>query len=175
MPPVVDIAWSAPFAELAVGRRFESAARTVGESDVTAFCALTGDWHPQHSDPAWAARSPFGEQIAHGMLVLSLAVGLVPLDPTRVRALRRIGDAVFKRPLRFGEQMRVAGEIASLRRVDESAGLVDLRLSIRNGESALVCRASVQVLWIDGDVDPYTGLGAGSEPGATPPGGALAG
>lgn len=142
--------WSAPFGELELRQEFEGGSRVVTESDVLSFCELTGDWHPQHSDAEWAASSPFGERIAHGMLVLSLAVGLVPLDPERVRALRRIGDAVFKRPLRLDEQMTVAGEIAGLRRVDESAGLVELALAIRNGDGALLCRARVALLWADG-------------------------
>lgn len=144
--------WSAPFERLELGLRFEGGSRVVSESDVLAFCELTGDWHPQHSDANWAASSPFGERIAHGMLVLSLAVGLVPLDPERVRALRRIGDAVFKRPVSLGERITVAGEVASLRKVDARAGLVELALKIKNGDDALVCRASVQLLWAGDDV-----------------------
>ena len=48
---------------------------------MVAFSALTGDWHPQHSDAVWAADSAFGERIAHGMLIVSFAVGLVDFDP----------------------------------------------------------------------------------------------
>lgn len=168
---MAELVWSAPFEELEVGQGFRGASRIVGEEDVLGFCALTGDWHPQHSDGAWAARSAFGERIAHGMLVLSLAIGLVPLDPLRVKALRRIGDAVFKRPLRFGERMSVDGEISSLRRIDERAGLVDLRLGIRNGENALVCRAGVQVLWLGGGAES-DGRSRGG--GTAPPDGATA-
>lgn len=142
--------WSAPFEDLSAGQRFQSDARQVSEADVLAFCALTGDWHPQHWDAVWSQGSAFGERIAHGMLVLSFAVGLVPLDPRRVKALRRIGDAVFKRPVRLGEEISVAGEISSVKPIDDSAGLVELRWSICNGEGALVCRASVQVLWTGG-------------------------
>jgi 3-hydroxybutyryl-CoA dehydratase len=139
--------WSDPFEQLSVGERFESAARTVRDTDVIVFSALTGDWHPQHCDPRWAAASPFGERIAHGMLVLSLAVGLVPLDPERVLALRRVSDVVFKRPVRLDESISVCGEITALRPVDERSGLVDFGWRIRNQDGALVCRAGVQVLW----------------------------
>jgi 3-hydroxybutyryl-CoA dehydratase len=144
---VAEVRWSDPFAGLAVGQRFRSGERAVEERDVDAFAALTGDRHPQHCDPQWAAASPFGERIAHGMLVLSLAVGLVPLDPERVLALRRVGDVVFKRPVRLGESIHVAGRIAALRAVDEDAGLVDFGWQIRNADDALVARAGVQVLW----------------------------
>src|SRR5271170_2436894 len=139
--------WSDPFESLSVGQRFESKRRTVRDTDVIVFSALTGDWHPQHCDPEWAAASPFGERIAHGMLVLSLAVGLVPLDPERVLALRRVSDAVFKRPVRLNDVICVKGEIAALRPVDEHSGLVELAWQIRNQDGALVARANVQVLW----------------------------
>jgi acyl dehydratase len=141
------INWSEPFERLSTGRRFRTAPRTVSEADVVGFCALTGDWHPQHCDPRWAAASPFGERIAHGMLILSFAVGLVPLDPERVIALRRVSDAVFKRPLRLGEQIAVEGEVTRVSAIDEATGLVELGLAIVNQDGALVCRTRVQVLW----------------------------
>jgi 3-hydroxybutyryl-CoA dehydratase len=143
--------WSDPFEQLSVGQRFESGRRAVRDTDVIVFSALTGDWHPQHCDPEWAAASPFGERIAHGMLVLSLAVGLVPLDPARVLALRRVSDVVFKRPVRLDESISVDGEITSLRPIDEGSGLVDFAWRINNQDGALVARVGVQVLWRGGD------------------------
>ena len=149
----MSMSWSAPFEELSVGQRFASPERPVRDTDVLVFAALTGDRPPQHCAPQWAADSPFGERIAHGMLILSLAVGLVPLDPRRVLALRRVADVVFKRPVRFEEAIHVAGEIAALRPIDassptgERAGLVDFSWQIRNQDDALVARATVQVLW----------------------------
>jgi len=44
--------------------------RTITEAGVGAFSALTGDHHPQHTDAQWAAETPFGGRVAHGMLVL---------------------------------------------------------------------------------------------------------
>jgi 3-hydroxybutyryl-CoA dehydratase len=139
--------WSDPFERLSVGQRFCSGRRAVCDIDVLLFSALTGDWHPQHCDEAWAASGPFGERVAHGMLILSLAVGLLPLDPKRVVALRRVSDVVFKRPLRLNEAMSVEGELLALRPIDAGTGLVDFGWAIRNQDGALVCRANVQVLW----------------------------
>ena len=97
--PPMSLNWSCPFEELEAGQAFATRGRTVTEADVVGFAALTGDWHPQHTDAVWAAESAFGERIAHGLFVLSLAGGLVPFDPERVVALRRVGDVVFKRPV----------------------------------------------------------------------------
>jgi acyl dehydratase len=133
--------FSAPFEALEPGLEFTTRGRTVTEADVVSFAALTGDWHPQHADAQWAAESPFGERIAHGMLVLSFAVGLVPLDPERVVALRRVGDATFKRPVRLGDTVRVRGRIAELAPAGEDTGLVGLAWNVLNQDGRTVCRA----------------------------------
>ena len=139
--------WSAPFDALEVGLAFETRARTVTEADVVGFAQLTADWHPQHTDAEWAAGSAFGERIAHGLLVIAIAGGLVPFDPERVRALRRVGDAVFKRPVHFGDTLRVAGRIAELQPVGEEAGLVGFAWRVLNQRGQAVCLARVEVLW----------------------------
>jgi acyl dehydratase len=136
-----------PFERLHEGDRFASHGRTVTDSDVHAFAAQTGDFHPQHVDAAWSATSPFGERVAHGMLVLSYAVGLVGFDPEKVMALRRVSDAVFKRPVKLGDTIRVEGKVAGLSPISDEAGLVTLELRILNQEDRIVCRARVEALW----------------------------
>jgi len=139
--------WAAPFDELRAGESFTTRGRTITEADVVGFAALTGDWHPQHADKIWAAASAFGERIAHGMLVVSFAVGLVPFDPERVVALRRIADVVFKRPVRLGDTIHVEGAVADLRALDERTGLVTWSWRVVNQDARLTCRAGVQVVW----------------------------
>jgi 3-hydroxybutyryl-CoA dehydratase len=139
--------FSRPFDELEAGDRFTTRGRTVTEADVVAFATLTGDFHPQHTDAEWSAAKPFGERIAHGMLVLSYAAGLVPFDPERVVALRRVKDVVFKRPVRFGDTIKVHGRVADLREVDPAAGLVAVALDVKGAEAKTVMRATVEVLW----------------------------
>jgi len=136
-----------PFGELAVGDRFVTGARRIEERDILDFAALTGDGHPQHTDPEWATGSRFGEQIAHGLLVLSFAVGLLPLDPERVVALRRVGDAVFKQPVKIGDTVHVEGEIVRTREVDAEHGLVEARLRILNQSGRLAVRTDVELVW----------------------------
>ena len=142
-----SVSWFAPFEALETGQSFVTRGRTVTEADVVGFAALTGDWHPQHSDAHWAAGSAFGERIAHGLLVVSMAAGLVPFDPDRVVALRRVSDATFKRPVRFGDTLHVEGRIAELTAASDEAGLVAFAWSVVNQEGRTVCRARVEVLW----------------------------
>jgi 3-hydroxybutyryl-CoA dehydratase len=135
------------FQELTVGERFSTASRAVREEDILEFAALTGDSHPQHVDPDWAAQSRFGEQIAHGLLVLSFAVGLLPLDPDRVVALRRVGDAVFKQAVKIGDEVHVDGKITALTELDEGQGLVETTLRILNQDDRLVARLKAELVW----------------------------
>ena len=60
-----------------VGETLISPARTLTESDVTNFAGLTGDWHPLHTDAVYAAASPFGQRIVHGMLTFAIGSTLV--------------------------------------------------------------------------------------------------
>jgi 3-hydroxybutyryl-CoA dehydratase len=135
------------FDELAVGERFATRGRTIGEADVMGFATLTGDTHPQHTDAEWAAGSRFGERIAHGLLVLSYAAGLVPLEPERVVALRRVGDAVFKQPVKIGDTIHVEGEVTSKAELDPGYGLVETRWRVMNQRGKLVLRVTVELVW----------------------------
>jgi 3-hydroxybutyryl-CoA dehydratase len=132
---------------LTEGERFVTRGRTIGEADITSFATITGDTHPQHTDAEWAAGSRFGERIAHGLLVLSYAAGLVDFDPERVVALRRVGDAVFKQPVKIGDTVHVEGEVARTRVLDDQHGLVELRWKVLNQHGRLVLRTTVEVVW----------------------------
>ncbi len=140
------------FDDLEPGATFITSGRTLTEADVVSFAGLTGDFHPQHTDAEWARDSSFGERLAHGMLVLSAAVGLVPLDPDRALALRRVSDAVFKKPVRFGDTIHVEGRLESVREVSEEAGLASWRWRVLNQGSETVVQADVEVLWRRGAV-----------------------
>jgi 3-hydroxybutyryl-CoA dehydratase len=157
------------FDDLRTGDAMESSGRTITEYDVVSFASLTGDWHPQHADAAWAAESPFGRRIAHGMLVISYALGLLPIDPRVVMALRSMDGAVLKRPVGLGDTIRVQAKVANLRPLGDEAGLVTLAVRILNQEGDLVARMEIVVLWRRQSVASEGPAAAGmSEPAAAP-------
>jgi 3-hydroxybutyryl-CoA dehydratase len=139
--------FSKDFDALSEGERFVTRGRTVGEADITSFATLSGDTHPQHTDAEWAASSRFGERIAHGLLVLSYAAGLMPFDPARIVALRRVADAVFKQPVRIGDTIHVEGELVEKTDIDPGHGLVATRWRVLNQHGKLVARANVDLVW----------------------------
>lgn len=127
--------------------RFTTCPHTVTEDEVLRFARLTGDTHPLHTDPEWSARSRFGEQIAHGLLVVSFAIGLLPFERTRIVALRRLSDVVFKQPVKIGDTVTVDGEIVRTRALDDGHELVEARLKILNQDGKLAVRATIELVW----------------------------
>jgi acyl dehydratase len=138
---------SRDFDRLEPGAAFRSPGRTITETDLVSFAALTGDHHPLHTDVEWAAESEWGGRIAHGMLLLSYCVGLVPLDPEHVLALRGFERIAFKRPVRIGDTIRVEGELESKKELDAATGLAVFTWRIVNQRDEVVAIAKVRVLW----------------------------
>jgi 3-hydroxybutyryl-CoA dehydratase len=134
-----------PFDLLEVNRPFSSRARTITEADVVGFAAITGDWHPQHTDAEFGAGSHFGQRVAHGLLLVGVAVGLVPND--YVIALRRVDSVVFKNPVVFGDTVHVEGVIRAKDVINEDAGLVSARWRIVNQRDDLVFKMDLQAVW----------------------------
>jgi acyl dehydratase len=135
------------FDQLAVGDEFETGSRVIYEADLSAFSDLTGDHHPLHTDPEWAAQSPFGSRIAHGMMLLSYSVGLAPIDPDRVVALRGFDRVVFKRPVHLGDSIALRGRIQELKEVDGENGLARMLWTVVNDDGKTVLRANAEILW----------------------------
>lgn len=64
------------FEDFEVGQRFVTPGRTVTEADVVNFAGVSGDYNPIHTDAEFAKSTPFGQRIAHGLLVLAMLTGL---------------------------------------------------------------------------------------------------
>ncbi|MGH1369507.1 MAG: MaoC family dehydratase [Maritimibacter sp.] len=106
------------FEDLKVGACGLSATRTITEHDVGSFAGLTGDNAELHTSETYAAATPFGGRIAHGMLLLSLAHGLMVrsgyLDGTGV-ALLGWEEVRFHAPVLINDTVQTHWETKDLR------------------------------------------------------------
>jgi 3-hydroxybutyryl-CoA dehydratase len=134
------------FEDNTVGRRSVTRGRTVTEADVVGFAGLSGDWHPLHTDVDYATRGPFGERIAHGMLVLSIATGLAPLDPQTILAFYGIDRLRFVRPTMLGDTIHAETEIVEATPKDDSSGIIASEVRILNGANELIVIAVFRML-----------------------------
>jgi acyl dehydratase len=63
------------FEDYSVGATRTSSGRTITEADIVLHAGQTGDFYPHHMDAEWCKTQDFGQRIAHGTLVFSVAVG----------------------------------------------------------------------------------------------------
>jgi 3-hydroxybutyryl-CoA dehydratase len=103
------------FDDLAVGDTWESPRRTITEADVALFAGLSGDFNPLHVDHHAAAQGPFRRPMAHGLLGLAVASGLVSHAPrVDTVAFLAILEWKFLRPIFFGDTVGVTSRVAAL-------------------------------------------------------------
>lgn len=128
------------FEELEIGQRWVTHNRTVTEADIVTFAGLSGDFFPLHVDREYAARSRFGQRVAHGFLVLSIASGLIPANPEAVVALYGLDQVRFIQPVFIGDTLHVELEVVDKRERDDGSGVVGFKQTIvkQNGEVAAV-------------------------------------
>jgi acyl dehydratase len=138
------------FEDVAVGFRFETPARTVTEADIVAFAGVSGDFNPLHTDSVFAAGSIYGERIAHGALVVSLATGLrqrVGLFDGTLMGLLEIRSWRFLAPVRVGDTIQVVSEVTELRETSKpDRGIMVQRIDVVDQHDAVVQRGELVML-----------------------------
>ena len=107
------------YEDLYVGLAFRSPGRTITEADLMAFAGLTGDFSELHTSDVYAKNSQFGRKVAHGLLGLSYAHGLMwprtgELRETAI-AFLGIQDWKFVGPIFVGDTIFVHYVLAELR------------------------------------------------------------
>ena len=96
------------FEDFSIGQSWTSPRRTVTEADVVNFATMTGDFNPLHVDYDYAAKTPYRQPIAHGLLGLSWVAGLGSYFPNvNTVAFTAVRNWEFVRPLFFGDTVFV--------------------------------------------------------------------
>jgi 3-hydroxybutyryl-CoA dehydratase len=140
------------FDDFEVGQTITSDAITITEEDVNAFAQLTGDTNPIHIDAAYAAAHAFGQRVAHGLLGLSIAIGLawkVGFLEGTILAFRELAHWKFSRPIYLNDSIRVRASVKEKKLVRRmGGGLVTYEVEILNQEDVIVQHGEWVVLVI---------------------------
>jgi len=113
------------FEEFEVGHKFVSSARTITENDIVWFAGLSGDYNQIHTDAEFSKTTPFGQRVAHGLLVTSIASGLIALSGLlegTVLAFREINNWKFTKPTFIGDTIHVVTEILETKSLPRIGG-----------------------------------------------------
>jgi len=128
------------FDDISVGDKISSRGRTITEADIVNFAMFSADWFSLHTDVEYARSSMFGGRIAHGLLVLSVASGLVPLQRDHSIAFYGMDAVRFINPTRIGDTIHVEIEVIEKEERNEQSGVVTYRQIVKNqrGEDVVV-------------------------------------
>lgn len=123
-----------------IGRKMVTRARTITETDIVQFGALTGDFNPMHFDAEYMKTHMMGQRIAHGMLSLSYAVGqayqLGFMEKT-ILAFRGL-EMKFSLPVVIGDTLHVelsVKEMTPSPRLGGGMVTMDVKIINQNGKS----------------------------------------
>lgn len=127
------------FDDLSVGLR-ETYSKTVSSEDIVAFAEISGDRNPIHLSDEFAAQTPFGSRIAHGILTASLVSAVIGTRLPGPGAIYISQSLRFLAPVRVGDVVLTSVEIIEL---VERGRRAKLRCECRVGE----------VLVLDGEAE----------------------
>jgi len=129
------------FEDYEIGQVHHSHGRTITEADIVLHAGQTGDFYPHHMDAEFCKQQPFKERIAHGTLILSVAVGMLAGEINDVAMSYGYDGIRFIRPVFIGDTITAHATIAEKRehkKNPEEFGLVDEKVEVTNHKGELV-------------------------------------
>ena len=96
------------FEDLSVGMS-ETLRKTIYSSDVVGFAEVTGDRNPIHLSEHFAAQTPFGTLIAHGLYTASLISAVLGTRLPGPGAIYISQTLNFRAPVKIGDTVEVTG------------------------------------------------------------------
>ena len=124
--------------------------RTVTETDVVMYSALSGDYTPIHTDAEVGRHGPFGQRIAHGPLGFTYAIGLsarlAMFEDTAIAALG-VKDWKYIGPIFIGDTLHVEIEIIGKRLTSNpSRGILERRFRVIKQDDTVVQEGVLPVM-----------------------------
>lgn len=129
------------FDQFKLGDCFTSQGRTITESDVVSFAGLSGDFNPLHTDKEFGKTTPFGERIAHGMLIQAIATGMANwtgvFEGTTLALMEQ--TIRYKAPVMFGDTVHLELEVLEKKPTSKpDRGVVRFTARVLNQKSEVV-------------------------------------
>ncbi|NWG22140.1 MAG: MaoC family dehydratase N-terminal domain-containing protein [Chloroflexi bacterium] len=131
------------FEEYEIGFTRRTMGRTITEADIVLHAGQTGDFYPHHMDAEWCKTQGFGQRMAHGTLVFSVAIGMTAgaINP---HAMSYGYDRLrFIRPVYINDTITVQATITEKRdhpkRADHGIVVEKIEVFNQKQETVLAC------------------------------------
>lgn len=134
------------FEDFEIGQPKITPGRTITETDMVNFAGLSGDFNAIHVDAEFAKTGPFGQRVVYGLLVMSIASGLV-VQTGMIQGLqggfREIKSWKFMKPVFIGDTIHVEYQITETQPMPRArGGLIVLEQRIKNQNQETVMKGS---------------------------------
>lgn len=127
------------FEEFIVGSERTTFGRTITETDIVLHAGQSGDFYPHHMDAEWCKQQPFGQRVAHGTLIFTIAVGLTAGDMNPLAFSYGYDRLRFVKPVFIGDTLYVKITLKEKRdHKRQEMGMVCESLEVFNQRSELV-------------------------------------
>jgi acyl dehydratase len=130
------------FEDYEIGAQRKTLGRTITEADIVIHAGQTGDFYPHHMDAEWCKTQEFGQRVAHGTLIFSVAVGMTA-GAVNTKAFSYGYDRLrFIKPVFIGDTITVTVTVSEKREHKRPGyGIVVEHCEVTNqrGETVLVC------------------------------------
>ena len=89
-------------------------AKVITEEDIFLFAGITGDRNPMHISKEFAAKSRFGERIAHGILTAGLISAVLGMKLPGPGCLLVSTTLTFLGPVKIGDEITARAEVVEM-------------------------------------------------------------
>jgi 3-hydroxybutyryl-CoA dehydratase len=125
------------FTEIQEGKTLNPVVKHITQENINLYAEASGDFNPIHVDESFAAKTPFGGTIAHGMLnlayvseMMTSAFGQKWLSGGKLRAK-------FKEAARPGDTVTISGKIDCVEQKDD-VSYADCSFECRNQKGEVI-------------------------------------
>jgi 3-hydroxybutyryl-CoA dehydratase len=105
-------------AEIHQGKALQPVVKHITQEKINLYAEASGDFNPIHVDESFAAKTPFGGTIAHGMLNLAYVSEMMALAFGRSWLSEGKLSAKFRESARPGDTLTINGKIDSIEQKD---------------------------------------------------------
>ncbi|MDH6286430.1 MaoC/PaaZ C-terminal domain-containing protein [Rhodococcus opacus] len=158
-PAIINNRIDMPLDEIEVGTVFRSGGRTITETDVVNYCALTGNWIEIHSNIHYASQTRFGERLVQGSLTYSIMTGLITFGPP-IQANYGINNLRYLTPVHINDTIYVTAEVLAKKDKDDKYGVITLLMKALNQDGDVCQKSEWSLLMLRKREDLETLVGA---------------
>ncbi|WP_267639677.1 MaoC/PaaZ C-terminal domain-containing protein [Haloarchaeobius amylolyticus] len=140
------------FEDMEEGMTFESAGRTVTESDFVFHSMFADDWTELHTNAEYSEEGPFGERIGHGPMTFILTTGMVQrcgFVERTVIAFLGMNYMDVPNPLTIGDTIQSEFEVTETKEFEsrEDAGLVVIDSETTNQDGEILLQGDMKFMF----------------------------